>query len=150
MRKLIVGIGLLVAGPSLAGVSVTDCVIVEPIANKTHTALYFNVDYTLNNDMKALRLPSPEAILGGEISTLSDHVEMHKTIMDNGVMKMAQVPKIFLNENSRVSLEKGGLHFMLFDLKKRPIEGESYPVNIWFSYLGDVQCTADVLKVQNL
>lgn len=150
MRTLIAGIGLLAAGHTIAGVSVTDCVIVEPVSNKTHTALYFKVDYTLNDEMKSLRLPSPEAILGGDVTVLSDHIEMHETTMDNGVMKMAQVPKIFLKENDQVSLEKGGLHFMLFDLKQRPLEGETYPINIWFSYLGDVQCTADVVKIQHI
>ncbi|AJR05837.1 copper chaperone PCu(A)C [Photobacterium gaetbulicola] len=150
MKKLIASLGLLTTLCAQADVTIRDCVIVEPAPNVNRTALFFTADYSVNEEVKALRLPSPEAILGGDISALTDNVQIHKTEMKDGVMKMQRIPKLFLEKDGKTVLKRGGLHFMLMDLKKRPVAGESYPVNIWLTYLADAQCEASVVKANQL
>ncbi|MCR9910832.1 MULTISPECIES: copper chaperone PCu(A)C [Vibrio harveyi group] len=146
MKKLFTTLSLLCAAQAYAGVSITDCVIVEPAPGVNKTGLFFNATFTEDEEVKALRLPSPEAILGAEIPELTNEVQMHNTIMQDGVMKMQRFPKLFLKKNTVTKLERGGTHFMLMDLKKRPLAGEKYTVNLWLTYLSDQQCEANVLK----
>lgn len=147
---MLILLGLMCTTPVYAGVEIDKCLIVEPAPNVNRTALFFSVDFKIDNEVKALRLPSPEAILGADITSLSDNVQMHKTSMKDGVMKMQRIPKLFLKANGVTELKKGGLHFMLMDLKKRPVAGETYPVNLWLTYLGDAQCNAMVVKAAQL
>jgi copper(I)-binding protein len=150
MKKWIVTLGLLSASQAFAGITISDCVIVEPAPSVNRTALFFKAKYEVTDEVKALRLPSPEAILGGQIPTLTDHVEIHKTEMKDGVMKMQQIPKLFLKSNDVTELKKGGLHFMLMDLKQRPLAGEVHPVSLWMTYLSDQTCDAKVIKASEL
>lgn len=146
MKKIIATLGLLCAAQVNAGVSVTDCVIVEPAPGVDKTGLFFNAEFTVTDEVKALRLPSPEAILGAQIPELTNDIQMHNTIVKDGVMSMKRFPKLFLKKDDVTKLERGGTHFMLMDLKKRPLAGETYPVTLWMTYLADQTCEAKVVK----
>ncbi|GAB3531599.1 copper chaperone PCu(A)C [Photobacterium alginatilyticum] len=150
MNKLVAILGLLFALPVFADVTISDCVIVEPAPGVSRTALFFNAELKITDEVKAMRTPSPEAILGADIPALSNRIEMHKTEMKDGVMKMQRIPKLFLKKDGVTKLQKGGLHFMLMDLHKRPVAGETYPVTLWLTYLSDQSCEAKVVKASVL
>jgi len=43
------------------------------------------------------------------------NVEIHQTIMQDGMMSMEQVPALTIAPNSQLALEPGGIHLMLMD-----------------------------------
>lgn len=58
--------------------------------------------------------------------------ELHGHQNENGVMKMMKLEKITLPPQSETVLKPGGLHLMLFDLKKNLEEGERIPFTLIF------------------
>ena len=59
-------------------------------------------------------------------------VELHMHEHDDGVMRMRRIVHIHLPPQKDVSLEPGGLHVMLFDLKKALKPGDSVPITLIF------------------
>lgn len=57
-------------------------------------------------------------------SQVAAKVQLHSMSMDGGVMKMREVAKIELPAHQIVSLNKGGYHLMLVDLKRQLKAGE--------------------------
>ncbi len=77
-------------------------------------------------------------------------VELHTHTMDEGVMRMRQVPQITLPPNTTVSLEPGGLHIMFFDLKSPLSPGDEVPITLTFSDGSSKAVTAEVRSVQGM
>jgi len=149
MKKIILA-GLLAASCNAqAALTVTDCVIREPAPGVMMTAAYLTIDYTIDDEVKALRLPSNEAVLGASVDELSHSIEVHKTTMKDGVMKMQRLPKYFLKEGSNI-MQKGGVHIMIKNLTKQPKAGEAYPLRLWMTYQADLQCNAVVKTTAEL
>jgi len=73
-----------------------------------------------------------ERFLVGAESPAAGAAELHMHTMDDGVMRMRQIPHIHLPPNQTVSLEPGGLHIMLFDLKAPLRPGEQIPITLTF------------------
>ena len=73
-----------------------------------------------------------EPFLVAASSPAAGVVELHMHTMDDGVMRMRQIPHIHLPPNKTVSLEPGGLHIMLFDLAAPLREGDSIPLTLEF------------------
>lgn len=59
-------------------------------------------------------------------------VELHMHIHDDGVMRMRRIVHIHLPPNETVSLQPGGLHVMLFDLKAPLAPGDEIPITLTF------------------
>ena len=47
------------------------------------------------------------------VSPQFEAVEMHESLLENGVAKMRRIPQLTVPPNSTVSLERGGKHLML-------------------------------------
>jgi len=65
-------------------------------------------------------------------SPAAGSVEIHKMSMKNGVMEMRMQDTLELPAGQAVKLEPGGLHLMLFDLKKPLKVGENVPLTLHF------------------
>lgn len=63
-------------------------------------------------------------------SEVAEHVEIHKMVMENDVMKMRQVPELALPANQPVALEPGGYHIMLLGLKKQVNAADEVPMTL--------------------
>jgi hypothetical protein len=63
-------------------------------------------------------------------SPVAERVELHKSSMDDGMMKMEQVDAIELPAGKDVPLASGGYHLMLFGLKRQLKEGETVPLTL--------------------
>ena len=59
----------------------------------------------------------PDAIVSAE-TPAADRAELHEHIETNGVMQMRKLDALELLPGQNVKLQPGGLHIMLFDLKK--------------------------------
>jgi hypothetical protein len=70
------------------------------------------------------------AKLIGVTSPAAGKLELHSMSMDNGVMEMRQMKSIDLPKGKTIQLAPGGLHVMLFDLKKPMKQGETVPITL--------------------
>ncbi|MBY7667044.1 hypothetical protein B9J90_00300 [Vibrio sp. V09_P4A23P171] len=76
-------------------------------------------------------------------------VELHDVITEGDVMKMRQVTEFKIPAKGQVELKPGGLHIMLFDLKKPLVEGEKIDVQLTFANGEQQTITAPVKKVMS-
>lgn len=77
-------------------------------------------------------------------SPLADRVEMHTHTMADGVMRMRQVEAIELKPNGHTELKPGGLHLMIFGLKRLVKKGEMIPIKLTLKTAGEVEIKAMV------
>ncbi len=78
-----------------------------------------------------LQLRSPDAAkLVAVSSPVANSVQLHKMEMTGQMMKMREVDSIELPAGQAVNLASGGLHIMLFGLKRQLKEGESVPLSL--------------------
>lgn len=63
---------------------------------------------------------------------VSERVEIHEHVMDNGVMKMRQVEGIALPEGGVIEMKPGGYHVMFMGLTAPLEEGATIPVTLVF------------------
>ena len=69
------------------------------------------------------------SIVGGS-TPVAARVEFHIHAMDGEVMTMRQLDTIDLKPGERTTLQPGGLHIMLIDLKQALKQGESFPLTL--------------------
>lgn len=89
---------------------------------------------------------TPDRLVGAT-SPAADRVEMHTHTMDGGMVRMRRVPFVDLPPGEYVTFEPGGLHLMLFGLKKPLAEGETFPVTLRFDHAQPVEVTVTVKPV---
>jgi len=100
-----------------------------------------------------MQLQSSDAVerfLVGADSPAAGAVELHMHTMDDGVMRMRRIPHIHLPPDQTVSLEPGGLHIMLFDLKAPLSPGEQIPITLTFEDGSSKAVTATVRPVAGM
>ena len=81
--------------------------ITEPIPGSKMSAGYFALTNNTDDVISISRVVSPEF----------ESVEIHESLVENGVAKMRRIPELLIPANSTVSFERGGKHLML----KRPV-----------------------------
>ena len=57
-------------------------------------------------------------------------VEMHQTLMQDGMMRMEQIPALTIDANATVRLEPGGKHLMLMQPHKPTEPGMMIPLTL--------------------
>ena len=62
----------------------------------------------------------------------AERIEIHQMDMQYGIMRMRPVDKLALAANGETSLEPGGLHLMLFGIKKSVAGGDKIQVTLIF------------------
>jgi copper(I)-binding protein len=75
---------------------------------------------------------------------VSDTLELHEMKRDNGMMRMSPVASIAVPANGQAELRPGGLHLMLFGLKKPLVAGDSVRVTLTLDNGSRVAFTAPV------
>lgn len=72
-----------------------------------------------------------EAItLAGARSSDFGAIEMHRSSMENGKMRMRAEPQLLLEPDATVSLEPGGLHLMLMEPKRALKAGDHVAIKL--------------------
>ncbi len=77
-------------------------------------------------------------------SPLTDRVELHTHLIEDGIMKMRQIEAIDVAANSKTELKSGGHHIMLFGVETLPEKGSMVPLSLTFEKAGTVDITAMV------
>lgn len=83
-------------------------------------------------------------VLTGFRSPACARPELHTHVMDNGMMRMRQVPQIDVPAGGAAVLQPGGLHLMFIDLVAPLKEGDQVPVTLIFQNAGEVEITLPV------
>ncbi|MDJ0833439.1 MAG: copper chaperone PCu(A)C [Gammaproteobacteria bacterium] len=81
--------------------------------------------------MQIINQGQPAAIVNAR-SSVSEIVELHTHINDNGVMRMRKIPQIDLPHGQMVKLKPGGLHVMFIKLKRDLNVGDMIDVTLVF------------------
>jgi hypothetical protein len=81
-------------------------------------------------------------------SPASRVAELHTHINEGGMMKMRPVKDIEVKAKGEATLQPGGLHIMLIDLKKPLKEGENVAISVTFEDGSSKKFEAPVRKVQ--
>ena len=98
--------------------SVKDAWVRAPAPGQTVAAAYMEITGRTRHWLVAVASP------------VAARAELHATTLDDGVMKMRQVERIELPVGEPVKLAPGGLHIMLFDLKRTLKLGEKIPLTL--------------------
>lgn len=84
-----------------------------------------------------VQLRSPDAArLVAASSPVAGRVEIHEMKMDEGVMQMRHVPALSLPAGQSVSLQPGGYHLMLMDLKQPLKAGDTVRLSLRIERVG--------------
>jgi copper(I)-binding protein len=77
------------------------------------------------------RGPGPDRLLGGETDAAA-RVELHESVLTGDVVRMRRVEGVDLPPGERVALAPGGLHFMLLDLRRSLVPGDTLSFTLVF------------------
>jgi len=78
-------------------------------------------------------------------SPAAGKVEIHEMTMQDGIMKMRELPSgLPIEAGKSASLAPGGYHIMLMDLKAPLKQGDKVPVTLNFEKAGKIDVTLDV------
>lgn len=79
-------------------------------------------------------------------SSIAEVTELHAHIHEGDVMRMVKVDNIDVPAHGNLTLEPGGYHIMLIDLKKPLVAGEQLPLTLQFEQAGQMDITVDILS----
>jgi copper(I)-binding protein len=100
----------------------TDVVVTAPGAGMPMAAGYLKISNRSGGDIRITRVSSPEY----------GSVEMHETVIEDGIARMRAIPVLEIANGETVAFERGGKHLMLM----QPV-GEPRTITLNF-YSGDV------------
>ncbi|WP_293448170.1 copper chaperone PCu(A)C [Persephonella sp.] len=83
-------------------------------------------------------------ILIGVKTNISKMVSIHKTVNQNGVMKMVHVDRLPVPAGKSVVLKPGGYHIMVMGLKKDIKAGDNVKFTLIFEKSGEITIKAPV------
>ena len=105
------------------------------IANQRTGAAYLTLENKGTSADKLVGISSPVA----------QSVEIHTMAMDNGVMKMREVPSIELKPGEKVAMQPGdGYHLMLMGLTQQLKAGDKFPMTLSFEKAGKKEVSVRV------
>ena len=109
-------------GPTGAPVVVSKVLVTSPAAGMPMAAGYFELENRSDDALRITSVSSPEY----------ESVEMHATVVTNGISRMREIPALEVDAGETVVFESGGKHLMLM----RPV-GDTDSVTLNF-YSDDV------------
>lgn len=116
----------------------TDAWVREPVPGRSVTAAFIVLE---NPGPADLHIVSASADVAGT-------VELHEMVRSGDMMKMAPVGRITVPAKGRVELRPGGLHMMLFELKRPLREGDEVQLTLTTDTGASVKASAPVKKMR--
>jgi hypothetical protein len=132
---LILTCALLAACGQSAPVSVND-----PWANATPVGASVAAVYL------QVSVASPDTLVSAS-TTVADHIEMHTSSEENGMMKMRPLTSVALQADQPFSFAPGGAHLMLIDLRQPLVAGMRFPMTLEFQRAGTVTVQVQVVEL---
>lgn len=123
--------------------TVGDLAVVAPYARAMPPgAVASAVFFTVRND------GAVDDALVSASSTACEVVELHTHVVENGVARMRQVPRIAVPAGGVAELRPGGDHVMLIGLHGDLAAGDLVTVDLVFEHAGTVQVTTTARPVK--
>jgi periplasmic copper chaperone A len=88
--------------------------------------------------LKIESAPGAKDRLIGARSPVAEAVEVHETIVTDGIARMRRVEAIEIAPGRPADLAPGGAHLMLMGLKSPLKKGDSFPLILTFAQAGEV------------
>jgi copper(I)-binding protein len=136
MFRSIVLLFSLVTGVLQAEVLVTDATVRLLPPGVPNTAAYFSIQ----NSSDTIK------VLVGASANFASKAEIHNHIMVNDMMSMQQQSEVVILPGESVQFSPGGLHIMLFGLKKPLQEGQSVFFSLQTKEGESISITAKVAR----
>ena len=136
---LIPGCGSDRGSAEAVGLEVSRVYVAEP-ATGERTALYFTITNTGDADDELLAVTT----------TAAGVAEIHRTVDDDGTMRMENVSSVTIPAGASVHMEPGGYHVMLMELKEHLWAGDHIDVTLRFRRLGEVAVRPKVVPYSEL
>ena len=92
-----------------------------------------------------LTASNPDTLVAAS-TTVADHIEMHASSEQNGMMKMRPLTTVELKADQPFSFAPGGAHFMLIDLRQPLVAGMRFPMTLEFQRAGTVTVQVQVVE----
>ncbi|MEX1034954.1 MAG: copper chaperone PCu(A)C [Sneathiella sp.] len=83
-------------------------------------------------------------------SPVADKVEIHNSVMKEGVMSMMHMEELVIEPGETVMLKPGGFHIMLMGLKKPLTKGSEFPLTLTFARAGAITVPVHVKDAGNM
>ena len=132
------------AGPGMAGPSVAGGLVVEGAWARAATR---PTDGSGGTSAVYMQLRNPGGELDrllGATSDVATMTEVHRTTVEDGVMRMRPAGPIDVPAGETVTLQPGGLHVMLIDLRHDLVAGERLAVTLQFERAGELTVEAEI------
>jgi copper(I)-binding protein len=108
---------MLLAGSTLAAptMDITAGWVREAPPTSRVLAAYMQISNLTDSDLTITGITSPDF----------DAVDLHRTVVEDGVARMLPVPELTIPAGGSIALEPGGLHLMLFEPARPLQQGDS-------------------------
>jgi hypothetical protein len=84
-------------------------------------------------------------MIGASSQDVANNVELHKSFVDEkGVSRMSSIDKIVIPAKSTVTMDPGGIHIMLLDLKNNLKAGDRINIDLKFEGMDPLTVQAEV------
>ena len=100
---------------------------------------YVKIDNTGPTDVRLKEVTSPEF----------GRIEIHHSIVENGIAKMLYRRSVTIPANGHLSFSPGGYHLMFFNARKPLEEGASVPLTFTFNNGVIIHTEAKIKKLQD-
>jgi periplasmic copper chaperone A len=78
---------------------------------------------------------------------LARKVQLHRTVSENGIMKMKHVSGLPVPAHGMATLKPGSYHVMMMGLNKPMKPGQTFPLTLVFKQAGEVTVQVDIMKM---
>lgn len=89
-------------------------------------------------------------VIVGAVSSVAGRIELHRQVLRDGRVRMEQIHEIALPAGGTATLEPGGDHFMLMDLRRRLVPGDTFTMELSLRQGGTVPVEAVVVDYADL
>lgn len=92
-----------------------------------------------------LRVTDADTLLSAS-TTVADHIEMHTSSEESGMMRMRPLSNVKLEAGKPFSFAPGGAHFMLMGLRQPLVAGMRFPMTLQLERAGAVTVQVRVVE----
>ncbi len=126
-----------VPGGAEMGISVKSAVMPSLAPGQMTAAIYLLLE---NNTEQTL-------VINHIVSSISDHIEVHRTFYEDGMMKMRSAPHVSIAPSGKMRFAPEGYHLMVFDISSPVQAGDQFSLTIEFEGGKTVTGKVDVRRL---
>jgi copper(I)-binding protein len=136
------GIALLALFYSLIAVADSPLVVTEPWIREAPPGAGVLAAYMVISNRG-----TDKAVISAIASPDFERIEVHRTLVENGVARMVPVESLQIAAAEQVALEPGGMHLMLYRPKRPLREGDSVTLELQQSDEACIRVNVPVVKM---